>query len=223
MEFSKYNDVNIVLKKAEKSLKSIEEEYNKALYDQNVSDELLADIKDYLGNLKSPLDYLSKKIGKSNFPIRKTEADFDGLKFNFSDEIRGIIKKWQPFNANEWFLLFNILNNKSKHWTLIPQIRKETKEFSIKKDDAGVTVRGCSFSGNIRFGIGDKLVSIDEATQFPVDTEGVDIERKIWIDFLFDNSQFPDFPSSISALPFLKQCFDKITKIVSEIEKEIIS
>jgi hypothetical protein len=67
-------------------------------------------------------------------------------------------------------------------------------------------------------GVGGILVSIDEESQLPPDTPGVDIQRTIWIDFLFDASGFPDLPKNISVLPFINLCFENVKKIILEIE-----
>jgi len=71
--YSKFDDINAVLKKAKTSLDLIEKKYNESLHDQEISAELLVEIKDYLGNLRSALDYLRSKVSKYNFPICKNE------------------------------------------------------------------------------------------------------------------------------------------------------
>ena len=73
-KFSKFNDVNAVLNKAKILFEKIECEYKNSLASQNIPDDLLVDIKDYLGNLRSSLDYLRAKVSKYNFPICKMTA-----------------------------------------------------------------------------------------------------------------------------------------------------
>jgi hypothetical protein len=55
----------------------------------------------------------------------------------------------------------------------------------------------------------------------PVPNNIVKTERITWVSFEFDNSNCPELPSNISALPFLKQCFEKVTQAISEIETVI--
>ena len=70
-KISIYEDVNAVLNKSKTTLSLIEDEYKKSLDKQEVSDALLVEIKDFLGNLKSSLDYSIKKVSKNNFPYLK--------------------------------------------------------------------------------------------------------------------------------------------------------
>lgn len=58
---------------------------------------------------------------------------------------------------------------------------------------------------------------MDLKTQLPILNDVVKTELIKWVDFQFDNTKTPT-SSNISVLPFLKQCFENITKIVREIE-----
>lgn len=215
-DYSKFNDINAVLKKAKDSIDKIEKEYIQSLTAQKISDELLVDIKDYLGNLRSSLDYLRGKVSKYNFPICKTEKEFDNSTTDLPDEFKNAIKKWQPFHGNDWISWFNILNNKSKHLTLIPQKRSESIETRVSHPQGG----SVSWGQGVTFGSGVSVmgVPIDPSTQMPVPNNMVKTEKITWINFEFDNSKCTELPSNISALPFLKQCFEKITQAISEIE-----
>lgn len=219
---SKFDDIEAVMKRAEKALAIIESEYNKQILKQTINDNLLGEIKDYLGNLRSTLDFLWHKIPKSrnNFPICVTLLDYQKRVYGLDQEYIKMVSKWQPFNGQDWIQWFSILNNTHKHLTLVPQIRKEIKEFSIKKDGGGITAQNCIYRGNVCFRVDGIRVPVNEMTQFPVDVPGVDIERKIWVDFLFDAKNISELlPEGISVLPFLKLCFDKIKIIISEVEK----
>jgi len=217
--YSKFSDINAVLKKANDSIGKIEQEYNKSLTTQNISDDLLVEIKDYLGNLRSSLDYLRSKVSKHKFPICKTEKEFDNSTTDLSNEVKNAIKKWQPFQENNWIGWFNILNNKSKHLTLIPQKRRESVETRVSHPQGG----SVSWGQGVTFGSGVSVmgVPIDPSTQMPVPNNIVRTEKITWVNFEFDNSDCPDLPSNISALPFLKQCFEKITQVVSDIESTL--
>lgn len=222
--YSKFNDINAVLKKAKDSIDKIEKEYSESLAAQNISDNLLVDIKDYLGNLRSSLDYLRAKVSKYNFPICKTEQEFDNNTTDLSDEFKNAIKKWQPFQGNDWISWFNILNNKSKHLTLIPQIRKEVPQLNISGGQAGISLSGgssISIGQGTSISIGGAVIpggQIISPNHNFIHDKRLRVEKIIWVNFEFDNSDCPDLPSNISALPFLKQCFEKITQAISEIE-----
>lgn len=223
-DYSKFSDINAVLKKAEGSIDKIEKEYNESLTAQNISDDLLVDIKDYLGNLRSSLDFLRHKVSKYNFPICKTENEFDNSTTDLSDEFKNAIKKWQPFQGNDWISWFNILNNKSKHLTLIPQIRKEVPQLNISGGQAGISLSGgasISIGRGASISIGGAVIpggQIISPNHNFIHDKRLRVEKIIWVNFEFDNSDCPDLPSNISALPFLKQCFEKITQAISEIE-----
>jgi hypothetical protein len=212
--YSKFVDINAVLKKAKISLNLIEEKYNESLHDQEISAELLVEIKDYLGNLRSALDYLRRKVSKYNFPICKTEKEFENATTDLNNDLKIAIKKWQPFQNNQWIEWFNTLNNKSKHMTLIPQKRKEDVRVTVSSPNNGGSVSwgdGVTFVG----GVSVMGVPINPQTQMPVPNNIVKTEKIIWVSFEFEHE---NLPCGISALPFLKECFDKITKMVAEME-----
>lgn len=230
MSYSIYVAIEAVMKKAEVDLVDIEKQYQECLNKHTIPDNLLVDVKNCLSNMRSALDYLWCKVPNvkngTHFPISNSEADFINKVAGIDKTFCDIVEKWQSHKSDTWLSNFGYIRNKNEHLTLVSQTRKETREFSIKKKDGGTfaTFRGCVFSGNVSFGIGDKRIPIDEKTQFPAEVEdsSVDIERKIWVDFLFEgNSISPDFPKNISVLPFLKQSFENIKKIISDIENKI--
>lgn len=222
-KYSKFNDIDAVLSKAKCLIDKIEDEYKKSLTSQSVSDELLVDIKDYLGNLRSSLDYLRGKVSKHNFPICKTEKEFDNATTDLNKDLKNAIKKWQPFEGNEWVSFFSVLNNKSKHLTLIPQIRKENKTMTAKTKNVSVTmpIDDPNFSihqgENCKVFVGGVPVKFTNQEIVPL-APGLQTEITTWVSFEFNHE---DLPNGISALPFLKQCFEKITQAISEIESVI--
>ena len=56
------DDINALIEVADEQLQTIETEYNKSLNSQVISPKLPVYIKNYLENLRSPLDYLAKEI-----------------------------------------------------------------------------------------------------------------------------------------------------------------
>lgn len=228
-----------LLKFEKDQLCKIEGAYNLSLKEKEIKPELQIWIKCYLEGLRSCLDYCAKDIyeivlsGNDDkkvlyFPVRKSNTDFEntlngylpGLK-NIHKNIFDLLEKYQPYhNDFEWLGDFATLTNDNKHQDLVPQERKETKGFSVKKTgqkEPIATFRNCFFGGNgNHISIDGVPMPIDLNTQFPVNVAGLDIERKIWVDFIFQNI-------SKSALPLLKQFYDGIEKIIKEIYVQIES
>jgi hypothetical protein len=200
-------------------LDKIEKEYKKSLNNKSIDEDLLVEIKDYLGSLRSSLDYLRGKVSRYNFPICKTEQEFDNATTDLSEEVKGAMKKWQPFNDKQWITSFNTLNNKSKHITLIPQKRKEIIETRVVHPEGG----SVSWGKGVTFGSGVRVmgVPIDPKTQMPVANGTIKTEKYTWVSFEFDNTNIPELPNNISALPFLKECFSKITEAIKDIENKV--
>jgi len=219
---SNYSDINAVIIKAEKSLKDIEAQYNNCLEQKIIPDSLLVEVKDYLGNLRSALDYLWNKIPNNNggyFPIANSVADFQNKVKLIDAPYQKALEKWQDYNSDSWIMSFNLFRNKNIHLTLVPQKRQETREFSIKNNGAELRFSGCKFSGGVSFGVGGVSIPIDEKTQFPPDVPGVDIKRFIWVDFLFDGASIsPNFPKNVSVVPFLKKSLENVKNIIIDIE-----
>jgi hypothetical protein len=218
--YSKFDEINAVLKKAKTTLDLIEQKYNESLHDQEISSELLVEIKDYLGNLRSALDYLRNKVSKYNFPICKTEKEFENSTTDLNDDLKIAIKKWQPFQNNQWIEWFNTLNNKSKHITLIPQKRKEQQTMTAKTKHVSVTmpINNPNFSVHQGDGcqvfLGGVPVKFTNQGIVPL-APGLEREITTWISFEFEHE---NLPNGISALPFLKECFNKTTKMITEIQ-----
>jgi hypothetical protein len=226
-EFSKHKDIEALAQKAAQDLKGIENEYQKYLKEGTIPESLLVEVRNCIGNLRSALDFLWCKIpgaGSNNyFPMANSPADFVNKTKGVDQKYLTVVEKYQPYKELIWIGNFNLLRNKNFHLTLVPQTRKETKEFSVKSKDGSSSVRmiGTKFvgDGTVNISVDGVLVPIDMKTEFPADVPGVNIERKIWIDFIFNGSSIsPDFPGDISVLPFLKQSFSNTVKILSEIE-----
>ncbi len=227
--FFKFKDIEAVMARADSSLPGIEIQYSKCLQEEKIPESLLVDIKDYLANLRTALDYLWNKIpliSGGNFPVANSDADFSAKIEGVEEKYSTIIGKWQNYDSASWIKCFNLFRNKNVHLTLVPQKRQETKEFSVKRagtTENMVTFRGCTFGGNgNHISIEGVPMPIDLKTQFPIETQGLDIERKIWVDFIFDGSSIsPDFPAGVSASPFLKESLKNVRQIISEIEQEL--
>lgn len=216
--YSKFKDINAVLNKVKSALDIIETRYENSLHEQSVSDELLVEIKDYLGNLRSALDYIWNKISSGYFPIANSSADFSAKTSNIDQQYSIVLQKYQDYDPNSWIRCLSLFRNKNTHITLVPQKRIETQR--IKSTHVG----GGSVSwdpNSVSFGSGVYIngAPVNPLTQMPINTPDTIIEKEIWVDFIFDGSSISsDFPQNISALPFLKKCFEKVPQIISDIE-----
>ncbi len=215
------------MRTAQSVFDQIQKKYQTCLQKQVVPDDLLVDVKDCLANLRSALDYLWCKVPSvdkgSSFPVANSQVDFLGKSKGVDSRYSAIAERWQSYHGDSWLENFNYIRNKNVHLTLVPQIRKETKEFSVKKTgESGTTAtfRGCFFGGDgNHISIHGIPMPINLKTQLPVDVEGLDIERKIWVDFLFDGSSISaTFPKNISVLPFLRQSLENVKTIILEVE-----
>ncbi|MGE4170552.1 MAG: hypothetical protein AB7F28_07525 [Candidatus Margulisiibacteriota bacterium] len=214
--YSKYSDINAVLTKSNNLLSQLEKGYLQCLHDQNIKDELLVEIKDLLTNLRTALDYLSKKIINKNFPIRNSQNDFNKYMSEVESGLSNIFLKYQPFKGIGWIKNFSALTNENKHVTLVPQKRVEETRTTVLGSNGG----SVSWSSGVYFGNGISVmgVPIDPETQLPIPNNIVKTEKITWVYFYFDNSSIPDIPNNLDALPFLKDCFEKIKSIITEIE-----
>lgn len=220
-EYSKFEDVDAVLKKAEDILIEVKSKYEQNLQKKITPDDLLVDVKDFVGNLKSSLDYLRKKISKHNFPICETEKDFNNRTTDLKPEIKKLFLKWQPFQNNNWLSWLNTLNNESKHVSLIPQKRVEIKQLEISNGQTGISMsggasismgKGCSISIGGAVIPGGQRISPDN--DFFHDKR-LDVKKTIWVDFKFHHEKLPE---NISVLKFLKTSFENTKSIIQEVE-----
>lgn len=207
---------------AKNRLGKIELEYQKSLNDQNIPNALLVDIKAYLGDLKSALDYVNSKIVGSDkyFPICTHSDDFNGRYSAVDSNTKSILDKFQPYNGNNTIKWFNVLNNKNKHVTLVQQTRRETVETRVTHPSGG----GMSWTSGVVFGKGVSVmgIPIDPNTQLPVPNNVIKTERITWVDFVFDSNVAPtELPEELSALLFLKEVFENVQTILSEVEKTL--
>lgn len=222
--FSKFSDIQAVIKKASDSLPSIEQQYLDCLKKEKIPDGLLVDIKDYLANLRTALDYLWHKIPNIHgdyFPVANSKADFITKVSGVDTQIAATLESFQDYDPKSWLRCFNLFRNKNVHLTLVPQKRTETQR--IVSTHAG----GGSVSWNpagVRFGSGVSIngAPINPATQMPISTPETTVTKEIWVDFLFDGTSIStDFPAGVSALPFLKQSLIKVQDIVSAVEQKL--
>ncbi len=230
---SRQSDINALLNRADKLLPKMESDYNNSLQAKSISADLKIDIKDFVGYLRSALDYLAHDIrdkfcptANQNddlyFPIRGDRTKFDnyinrafpGLNSNCS-ELYNYLEEIQPYHGsnNVWLTHFNDLNNENKHEKLVEQKSTETKTVKVSSNQSGGSV---SWGPGVTFGSGISVmgVPIDPRTQMPVPNNITTTEVIIWVDFRFDSID-------VSALWLLKESLTKIKEIVSIVAQRL--
>lgn len=218
MTYSKHKDIQAILEHAADELVEIESAYKSSLHDKSISTKLLIRIKSFLGDMRSALDYSANTIPTADgyFPVCSTAAEFANRTSTLDLRLRAALEKWQPYNGNEWLAWFSTVNNKSKHVTLVPQERRETRETRVTGAGGGMV----SWGPGVTFGSGVSImgVPIDPRTQLPVPNQLVKTEIVTWVDFTFDNSKAPSLPTGLSALPLLKTIMETVPQIIRDIE-----
>jgi hypothetical protein len=150
--------------------------YNKSLTQKEIAPKLLIEIKNFMENLRSALDYCArglfdkygdhtKKDDRIYFPYAyegMTQTEFISKNI-IEQKIPGItasrpdikekIEGYQYFSndQNNWLPVFMELNNKNKHQELTPQEKKETKQLKISSGGVSMLLNG---GANISLGRG---------------------------------------------------------------------
>jgi hypothetical protein len=167
---------------SELSLTKIKKEYDNCLSEKELKSSLLIEIKNFMENLRSALDYtahgLFDKYGNKSisnpkiyFPYAWDGLDLVGFRNKniIEQKIPGLTSKrgdiaakietYQYFYSieNHWLPKFMELNNENKHQKLSPQTRNESKELEISSNGASMIIgNGASITiGNgasIQFG-----------------------------------------------------------------------
>jgi len=164
---SYFDDAKYLVEFCKPTLEKIKKEYTDSLHERAIKKSLLIEIKNFMENLRSALDFTShglyEKYGdharngdKVYFPYAWEGLDNAGFnsKNLIDNKIPGLpanrpdiaskIESYQHFAStnNLWLPKFMDLNNENKHQQLTPQIRKETKQLDIS-------------SGGARFSLGE--------------------------------------------------------------------
>ena len=206
---SRIDDIEATLEVAEELFESIEQEYRRSLKIKSISPKLPVLIKNYLENLRSPLDYAAREISdnilgksmKAYFPvackdqaafIKQMNKDFPNLQ-DREPQLFSTIEKIQPFQSDgcEALRKLSKLVNENKHDRLTEQTKTEQKGLDIKfPGGAGISMGpGCSISGGGTissgggtFTPGGGSVSGDSPVQF-----GKNIHQTVvtWVSFTF--------------------------------------
>ncbi|HQH17986.1 MAG TPA: hypothetical protein PKZ43_00410 [Bacteroidales bacterium] len=239
------NDVNALIEHAKNDFENIKNQYSKALDETSISSTLQINIKNFMENLRSALDYLAHDIyekhiapyrktnGKPEiikifFPYGKTENDFkSGVGSSLPDlkivsiKLYEIIEAIQPYKIGDnWLYDFCKILNDKKHNTLTPQTKTKKQ-----------TMTALSGSSSITIPINNPNISIQQGKNANITFNGVPIqlsnqgieplapglERTIttWIYFKFSDT-------NIEVLPLLKKSIDGIKILSGKVYQEIL-
>ena len=236
---SRFNDAKALLQHAKGKLPDIKAEYEASLSKKNVEVSLLVDIKNYMENLRSALDFSAYGLfesyetsNRSNpkiyFPYAPLSQSFAEFRQNNRIEvcIPGIstsrpdvvsrLEAYQHFSStdNKWLPLFMDLNNENKH----QKLRKERKQLNITSGGAGISLgQGSSISlgagASIQMGgmkiLGGQTISTDS----PAKTIGPGQQTVItWVSFHFTSNNEP-------VVPFLESALAGVSNIVNELSE----
>jgi hypothetical protein len=238
---SPFDDASHLVQHAREHLAKIQEVFNSSLAEKEIKPKLLIEIKNFMENLRSALDFAAHGLfgsyGSSPasrtriyFPYaplsqskeefqnsRRVDASIPGL-FDSRPDIVAKIESYQHFSAsdNRWLPLFMDLNNKNKHQQLTPQVRKEAKELRISSGGASISM-GPGASVSIGCGASIRIggMVIPSGQSFDVNRPPVTmgLGNKEIITWVSFHFSTNDEP----VLPLLKQALEGTSRIVREL------
>lgn len=236
---SRYDDIQAQLQVANATLVAIKKSYQTSLEVKEISPQLKIEIKNYLENLRSVLDYLAKEINeryctrrtKAYFPTscedpqafrRHIHRYFPGLETT-PKGLHEKLESYQPYttNAPKSLPLFATLVNENKHDRLSPQTRTEKRGLKLDFSggggitlgtDAQITGTGRIVSGGHTLDLRGKVISGDSpAEDLPKTIKQTVI---IWVGFRFD-------AIDREVLPFLGEALGMVEGIANDLAKDL--
>jgi hypothetical protein len=238
---SYFDDANQLVKFAKEHFTEIEETYNASLSQKEINPKLLIEIKNFMENIRSALDYAAngiyQKYGSSTdakpkiyFPYaslnqskeefqksRRIDTCIPGLTSSRADIVMKLMS-YQHFESpkNKWLPIFMELNNENKHQQLTPQIRKEMKELRISSGGASISMTpGASITmtpgASIR--IGNMLIQGDQNIDVNNPPKTTGPGRKEIITWV----SFLFSSNSTPVIQLLKQSLEGTEEIVKEL------
>ena len=232
-----FDDAGALVQHAKASLARIRAAYAASLTSQQIAPTLLIDIKNFMENLRSALDFsavgLFKKYGNGNanakiyFPYalatqtnaqfaasNRIEACIPGISSSRPDVVLALLSVQHYFDPRwSWVPKFMDLNNENKHQRLTPQTRNETCHLKVSSPAGGSIIIEGSGSVSIRAGSSIDLggAVIPGGQVIGVDNPGLVVggtqEITVWVSFEFSTNHVP-------VLPFLENSLRGTEKIV---------
>ncbi len=238
---SHFDDANQLIQFAKDHLPKIEESYAASLSEKEITPRLLIEIKNFMENLRSALDFAAhgifQKYGSttsSNPKIYFPYASSSQSKLDFQNSHRidacipglsasrpDIVTKIESFQhfaspGNRWLPVFMDLNNENKHQHLTPQTRKEIKELRIYSGGASISMTpGASISMSTGASIQIGGMIIPGGQNFDVNKPPITIGpgKKEVITWVSFHFSTNDEP----VLPLLKQALEGVTLFVQDL------
>lgn len=230
-----FDDANELIRHAEGDLVKIREAYDASLHAQEVSGTLRVQIKNFVENLRSALDFaargLFEKYGSSPktnpkiyFPYAKAtqdrptfeksgriEACIPGISASRPDVVQALLEM-QHFGSHgyTWLPDFMNLTNENKHERLTPQVRRESKELRISGGGASIGIgEGASISigPGASISVGGAIIDGGQTLGVgrPPRVRGGKVETITWVSFIFDSNRRPVLPLLENALKATRQ------------------
>lgn len=231
------DDIQALLAVADELFEKIEAQYRESLEQQEVSPKIAVYIKNYLENLRSPLDYIASEIAqhvlnstknhKPYYPINcVSRTDFEGqLKRNLPEleatnpKLFSIIESLQPYHSSGCTTLpqLSTLVNENKHGQLSAQKRTESRGLKIEFPGGsgivmgpGSSIQGGGMisSGGGWFSPAGGTVSGDSPARV-----GQNISQTVerWISFKFQST-------GTEVLDILRGCRKDVDRIIGAVE-----
>jgi len=221
---SAFDDANELIDQAERDLAKIREAYEASLHAKEISGTLRVQIKNFIENLRSALDFsargLFEKYGLSPKPKPKIyfpyatrsqdratfeksgriEACIPGLSTSSPNAVRSLLEMQHVSSHGfKWLPDFMDLSNENKHERLTPQVRRESRELRISGGGASIGIgEGASISvgAGASVSIGGALIKGGQTFGVgrPPRVEGGRVETITWVSFNFDPSGHPVLP-----------------------------
>jgi hypothetical protein len=236
---TQFDDAEALLQHAEKQLGDIRDAYEASLQEKKIKPELLIEIKNFLENLRSSLDFSAHALfalygssPKSNpniyFPYatlnqgsseyqQRIEVCIPGLSQSRPD-IAAVLEGFQHYSDpnNRWLPLFMDLNNENKHEKLTPQTRRESKELRIKSGGSEVAIgpgASISLGPGASMKVGNMVIPGPQSFDSSVSPSSIGPGQKMiitWVSFTFSTN-------NEEVLPFLHRSLSGAKKIVHDL------
>lgn len=231
-------DINVLLEVSDEQLQKIEAEYNKSLNSKAISPKLPAYIKNYLENLRSPLDYLAKEICEKILSKTRGDKTYFPISCENSKAFAAHISKYLPgldvVNKQLYIVLEEIqtyshsgcqalpklskLVNENKHNQLSPQTRTERKGLIIDFPGGSKISMGpgSSISGGGIISSGGGWISPGGGTisgDSPARAGGGGVTQTVtrWVSFTFDKT-------GDNVISLLKACRNDVDDILGRVK-----
>lgn len=235
------NDVQALLDHAandlsDSDLKNIEAKYAEALTSKAIPSDLQIDVKNFMENLRSALDYMAHDIYEAVIkPVRATSGqkdpkdiyfpygkDENGFKSgigaalpdlkNINATVFDLLEAVQPHKCgDDWLYQFCRIVNEKKHDALTPQTRTETQTMTASAGGASVTLPINSPNFSVQQGEGAQVFI--GGVPVRLSNQGIQplapgLQRTIttWVTFEFSGT-------GIAVLPLMKKALEKISEL----------